>query len=909
MKKLLIIICLLSGIAASAQVDTTKQRQLINAYGYAYKNTAIDSSLRIPRDTFKLRRSDSGSIAYKSGQAWLWNGTTWVLGSGSGGGVGSVASPITLTGSTVGISYRTDGLQVEGASLAAKSKILKSFSEMRAVLPDTGVVYYLKRGSNLFPYYYDPADASSTDDSATVFVSSGSRFKAILDDVVYPEMWGAKGDGTTDDAAAFNRMMVFIGTASNSYQIKFKHRVYLINSPVIFPSTVAATYELNAVLMEGYGVTIKTTAAISIFFRQPTNVTLMNTQVGNYHMVIKGINFVGTLTTGQKAIEIGCQYGAQFDQLTFTNFDTAVVARFWLKGSITNCFFKVKSVGVLGSHYNGMFTGATINNSSFNINSIEKCRFFMAAGSFTSIKLEGADQITVRDVVSEGFVPRYNFHFDYGGSTNSNSSTFENIWIETTQSGVHNTLFYLRYGGTMTLKGVQREQADTLFELGSVGANSSLVIERFPFLGALPAKAFNAQSSLLSGASITVKDMPYATIQYFLDTAYWVGGVLPFNVSTDGQLASNSGYSLRQSGSLFLEPNVNNGAGGRTVYVKAGLHFPNDNTNYIGGIGGNERPVRISAGTGGIRVDAGAAFGFGFGTNLANPAEFMSRLRTGVINISSAGATRLAVGTTAQRTIAGDLGIRYNSDTSFFEASDGANWKRLATAQAVRDTAAQIRAAIAAGAGFVPYTGATTDVNIGSFSLQGNTIKAWGDNSTTGGSLSFKQFATVGSTGIGTTSIFALGANQIYFSHGIASGNTKQAVFDVSTIPANATNTYTLPPASGQLATTADIISASGQTEITAFPVNADYTIASATAPITVIYYSTMTADRTVTLPAATVDLNRVITITNAGAGGKNVMLSPVVYQNDAVTFSGIAPGGSVQLVSIGTKWVIRSKY
>lgn len=56
----------------SAQVDTTKVRQRINAYGYEWRNGTMDSSFRIPRDTFRLRQSDTGSIAFKSGKIWKW---------------------------------------------------------------------------------------------------------------------------------------------------------------------------------------------------------------------------------------------------------------------------------------------------------------------------------------------------------------------------------------------------------------------------------------------------------------------------------------------------------------------------------------------------------------------------------------------------------------------------------------------------------------------------------------------------------------------------------------------------------------------------------------------------------------------------------------------------------------------
>jgi len=62
---------------AGAQVDTTKTLLPVNTYGSRYKNFAIDSSARLPRDTFKLRVSDSGAIAWKNQRFWQWSGYRW----------------------------------------------------------------------------------------------------------------------------------------------------------------------------------------------------------------------------------------------------------------------------------------------------------------------------------------------------------------------------------------------------------------------------------------------------------------------------------------------------------------------------------------------------------------------------------------------------------------------------------------------------------------------------------------------------------------------------------------------------------------------------------------------------------------------------------------------------------------
>ena len=95
MKKILTLLFTLASFAASAQYDSTRQLQSIQAYGYSWNNVRAIGSNIIPLDTFKLAVKDSGGIAYKSGFVWAWNGYKWVVQAGrvtisTGSGVDSV---------------------------------------------------------------------------------------------------------------------------------------------------------------------------------------------------------------------------------------------------------------------------------------------------------------------------------------------------------------------------------------------------------------------------------------------------------------------------------------------------------------------------------------------------------------------------------------------------------------------------------------------------------------------------------------------------------------------------------------------------------------------------------------------------------------------------------------------------
>jgi hypothetical protein len=111
---LLTTLALLIQYSASAQVDTNRVRQQINAYGYSYKNIGIDSSLRIPRDTFRLKLSDTGSVATRGGVFYIWsriNGLLkWYPIQGGGGGATDpdlIQSHTSGTSITVGAGTNT----------------------------------------------------------------------------------------------------------------------------------------------------------------------------------------------------------------------------------------------------------------------------------------------------------------------------------------------------------------------------------------------------------------------------------------------------------------------------------------------------------------------------------------------------------------------------------------------------------------------------------------------------------------------------------------------------------------------------------------------------------------------------------------------------------------------------------
>jgi hypothetical protein len=552
-----------------------------------------------------------------------------------------------------------------------------NYAELRSetLSSDTNVIYADSKGNQ---FRYDPDDNSSADDSAMCIVNGTKRLKRLITgNILYVDWFGAKGDGVTNDWWAFQKLVNWM-TVNGAYDFSGQQKQYLINNAVVFPNTLPDGIH-KFIKYIGDGITLKTTAAISMFFRQP-DLADLGAALSNYKIIISGANFLGSLTAGQKALEFGCTTGSVVENSHFYNLDTAIVARFWLEGKFTHNFFTNNmSVGLLGSSYEGVIPGTTIAGSAFNANVIDGwSRFYSPPGAFAAIKLEGSDQTIVRDVVCEGSKPRYQIHLDFGGSTNVNINTFTNMWIESSGAG-SNVLFYLRGAGQTTIDKVQGIYQDTLFHVPTSAASGSIYnitnIPHYNFAG------FNGDESTHSGRIFNFSNFGLAispgTIPYPLDPALWKGGVVPSTVNVNGSLGGNGGQVIASSNLITIMPIYNNAATNRYVSVRGGLEFDVDDS-YI--IGTTRRANRLNIGTGGIRLDKGATQGYGFGTNGISPSQYWRWVNDSLTNIVSIGAIRMPQGNSNQRPLAGFSGsLRYNTDSTEFEYSNGSAWNLLSS--------------------------------------------------------------------------------------------------------------------------------------------------------------------------------------------------------------------------------------
>jgi hypothetical protein len=104
---------------------------------------------------------------------------------------------------------------------------------------------------------------------------------------------------------------------------------------------------------------------------------------------------------------------------------------------------------------------------------------------------------------------------------------------------------------------------------------------------------------------------------------------------------------------------------------------------------------------------------------------------------------------------------------------------------------------------YVPYTGATTNVDLGARNLSSYAVNVNGDG-TSGGALNLKMYNSLTLAGVGYLSIYAQTDYYFALAWNFVSG-TKQAIFNNVLIPINNTRYYNLPNADGTLALTSDL--------------------------------------------------------------------------------------------------------
>jgi len=559
-------------------------------------------------DTATFRKVDSAYALNDSTLRILINGVSRnivIKGTGTAGGIDSVyvnnagvngieTSYISVDTLKTKKLYEQEGavlIREADSSISIKTKVtqLATYTAMRALATsvlDANYNYMVRASGVNGTFRYDATDIWSADDSAMVIVTgSGKRFKRVTDGYLNAAWFGAVPDDGVDDSWAFQKMFNYIDTATvlRDYKIFIPGGKYNVATSVILPQTIynPGGGSIPRVEIEGYGATIFVTGAITGWKRTVADMTEANAAQSSNFWSISGMEFTGDATTGQKGMEFHATYGASFKDLRFTGLDTGFVTRFILGSKFENIFYtQNKSVGFVGASLNGIATSATTSNSAFNANTITRNRVYSASGSYAGIMVLAADGVHVWNNIFEGNNPRYDIYWDSEGSSVVNGNTIEEAWFESSGgSYTVNTSMKLRVNGYMTIKNIQNDSQDTLFDWSNSAAGASFTLDGVYYWN-WPGKYIKGAPS--SGLSFTVKNVPTAQIQNFVNSTYYNDG-MPQDVFIPGtQLSGGLGVGYLSSIDQYFRPNPNGAANNRKLFIKGNIYPEDDNTYDIG---------------------------------------------------------------------------------------------------------------------------------------------------------------------------------------------------------------------------------------------------------------------------------------------------------------------------------------
>lgn len=284
---------LLFSICSFAQVgyDSLKNTQRQSSYGFDWNVGKFRSGLIIPNDTPRLAIRDSGSIAYKAGKFWIYNGNYWIeTSSGTVTVYGPNVDSLTFSGSVIcqwyhGVSTCTDNRQFHafqttnynqtrylnynisgdlldsvpiphtdlfidegittrdtstsagpGMIISAPIKaVKKTVAGMRLITaPATDVVYHTYDYGGGF-WNYDSTDVTSADNTGKVLVTTnGKRFKRVYSGAVNILWFGAIPNDGLSDRDAFKKAIAATVTGE---RIDIPIGTFNTDSTIVFTSS------------------------------------------------------------------------------------------------------------------------------------------------------------------------------------------------------------------------------------------------------------------------------------------------------------------------------------------------------------------------------------------------------------------------------------------------------------------------------------------------------------------------------------------------------------------------------------------------------------------------------------------------------------------------------------------------
>lgn len=137
---------------------------------------------------------------------------------------------------TQNISYDTGSLYEYLRT--SNNRVVNTISALRLLVGArnqraTTLGYYARGDGGASQYYLDSSDTTSADNGGSVIVGAdGSRWKLVISGVVNVLQFGARGDGSTNDDAAFQAALTY----SKVVRVPYKATAYVLTGVVLLPN-------------------------------------------------------------------------------------------------------------------------------------------------------------------------------------------------------------------------------------------------------------------------------------------------------------------------------------------------------------------------------------------------------------------------------------------------------------------------------------------------------------------------------------------------------------------------------------------------------------------------------------------------------------------------------------------------
>ncbi|MDF7776540.1 hypothetical protein P1X14_14890 [Sphingomonas sp. AOB5] len=390
---------------------------------------------------------------------------------------------------------------------------------------------------------------------------------------INPFMFGAKGDGSTDDSGAIQAMFDFVVAVGSPIPIQLLGARYYITKGLLLPTVQVFT----AIEIDGGGAMLRTDKPITIFSRLPKDQDDAMKVIGNSHFAISDIVFRGTGQPGQIGLHIGASYtnvvhNCLFTMLDYGSIGTFCLASAWRDNRYQGCRTRAAVLQTGAGSDNGLvWPGASESESASNVSVFENCRVFGSPGQRSSFGIFGSDAVRINGCISEGQGTGCDVEFDFQGSPVCKHLHIDMFHCEAPNQQLN---FRIRATGKVTIERIVRSYPAALLDMKR-SVDCEVILRGIAWLGNMPepggkgpnpngrwfyhsrGNGYGAKTEGSGSSGITYRFEEFVEDAWKLisDPARWESGVLPEVLNVRGPRAANNGMMEWSTAPIsFLSP-------------------------------------------------------------------------------------------------------------------------------------------------------------------------------------------------------------------------------------------------------------------------------------------------------------------------------------------------------------------